>query len=193
MTGGVQGALKRRQHHPGIQQVWQAMRIMRRFSLPELVTTTTPPVAYKTAAKYVARLRRCGYVRLTQPRHLGQPGSRDQLALVRDTGPAAPIPRHQAVAVYDPNTGRNWGDGGAALAETLPVPKARPMTPPSALQLRTLRGLAEGRTLQASVPHPENNGVVYAMRSSLRLRGLIDEQDALTEAGRSLAEWSAKA
>lgn len=96
---------------PGLQQVWQAMRIMRaRFTTGDLLTTAQ--TSESAVHKYCRGLARAGFLRLVQARVSGRPGSRDVWALVRDTGPTAPIRRKDNSAVYDPNTGVVWGMDG---------------------------------------------------------------------------------
>lgn len=96
---------------PRLQQVWQAMRIMRaRFTTADLLTTADS--SESAVHKYCRALGQAGFLRLVQGRVSGRPGSRDVWALVRDTGPTAPIRRHDGRGVFDPNTGLAWGSDG---------------------------------------------------------------------------------
>lgn len=99
---------------PGLQQVWQSMRIMRaRFTTGDLLTTAE--TSESAVHKYCRGLARAGFLRLVQARVSGRPGSRDVWALVRDTGPTAPIRRKDNTAVFDPNTGTAWGMDGKPI------------------------------------------------------------------------------
>jgi hypothetical protein len=108
---------------PRLQQVWQAMRIMRgHFSVADLLRTCD--ISESAVHKYCRALARAGYLRLLWPRVSGRAGSRDIWALVRDSGPHAPIKRQDGSAVWDPNTRHAW-----PLADELPaaaVPGAAP-------------------------------------------------------------------
>ncbi|HQQ71924.1 MAG TPA: hypothetical protein PLL92_16685 [Alicycliphilus sp.] len=110
---------------PALQQVWQSMRIMRsRFTTADLLVTTTSDLS--TVHRYCRALACAGYLRRVMPRVNGRPGSRDVWALVRDSGPIAPIRRHDGSGVFDPNTGTVWGMDGQALPKPYdPMDKAR--------------------------------------------------------------------
>lgn len=100
---------------PRLQQVWQSMRIMRaRFTTADLVSTGS--ASESAVHKYCRALSRAGFLRLVQARVSGRPGSRDVWALVRDTGPKAPIRREDGTGVFDPNTGVAWGTQGLPVA-----------------------------------------------------------------------------
>ena len=86
-----------------LARVWQSMRVMRRFTTANLQATAE--AGESAVRKYLMALRQAGYVRLVQARSSGHAGSRDVWALVRDSGPAAPIRRADGSGVYDPNTG----------------------------------------------------------------------------------------
>lgn len=115
-----------RQGAPALHaKVWQAMRILRRFSARDLLTTCEG-LGARQLRHYLGMLRATGFVRLVRPNHAGVPGSTHVFALVRDTGPQAPVRGPQAGTVFDPNTGRTWGPGGAAVAQG---PTCMPGTP----------------------------------------------------------------
>jgi len=183
---GVNGTLKTRQHHPGTQQAWQAMRILRRFTVEQLVVTS-PALRYKAACRYAYRLRQCGYLVLATKRPLGQPGMRDVLQLVRNSGPLAPIPRHAAVQVFDPNTNTTWAAGGLQVDQPAPARAVLPVPPPTPAQLRAVALLAAGRDPGLALADPDNTGAVARVLTGLRLRGLVDGAGALTPAGHDLA------
>jgi hypothetical protein len=180
---GIAGCTKRSQIQPGQQQAWQAMRILRRFTLPQLLTTC-PRLAHRTARAYLARLRRCGYVVRVARRISGQPGGADSYSLVRNSGPQAPIARKATVSVFDPNTGLAWGDGGAQLDEAARVPD---LPPPTNTMRAALVLLLDGLPPQHVLPDPSNAGALAAVMKALRKRGLVDEAGALTDAGREMA------
>lgn len=135
---------------PALQRVWQSMRIMRRFTIGDLMTTSE---AGKTAVeKYVAALRKAGYLRLVHNRVNGRAGSRDVFALARDTGPLAPIRRKDNTGVFDPNTDLVWNLQGEIVRHAAPPPP--PRLPQAAREaLRQLHGhgtcKATPQTLQA--------------------------------------------
>lgn len=106
-----------RQDAPALYaKAWQAMRIMRRFAARDLLTTCEG-LGPRQLRHYLDMLRSTGYVRLVRPNRAGVPGSTHVFALVRDTGPLAPVRGPQAGTVLDVNTGRTWGPGGAAVAQ----------------------------------------------------------------------------
>lgn len=112
---------------PGLQQVWQSMRIMRGgFTVGDLLTTAQ--IGESAVHKYCRALAAAGYLRLVRARRSGHTGSRDLWALVRDSGPTAPIRRHDGTGVFDPNTGIVWGLGGQQVPKPYdPLDKVRAM------------------------------------------------------------------
>ena len=100
---------------PRQQPVWQAMRIQRRFTTRDLLTTAD--CGESQVHKYCRALAQAGFLRLHQARVSGRPGSRDVWLLVRDSGPTAPIRRHDGSGVFDPNTGVAWGMDGLPIAK----------------------------------------------------------------------------
>jgi len=108
---------------PALQRVWQSMRIMRRFTSADLMTTSE---AGETAVhKYVAALAAAGYLRLAVARVSGRPGSRDVWLLVRDSGPLAPIRRRDRTGVFDTNTQQVWSLQGQLVQCAPPPPPPR--------------------------------------------------------------------
>lgn len=182
---GVKGCVKRSQVQPGQQQAWQAMRILRRFTLPQLLTTC-PKLAHRTARHYLGRLRCCGYVERVARRLSGVPGSHDTYALRRNTGPVAPITRKGSLTMYDPNTQDVWGDGGVLVPPDEPRPAALPK--PTNTQRAWLLCLLEGRRPQMALTDEHNTGAAAAVVKGLRTRGLVDQAGALTEAGLAMAK-----
>lgn len=80
-------------------RVWTSMRIMRRFTIAELVGTAE--VSRNHAEKYVKALVAERYVRIVQAKRQGVAGGDAVYQLVRDTGPHAP--RIGKGALLDPN------------------------------------------------------------------------------------------
>lgn len=81
-------------------RIWQSMRILRRFTLPDLCATAES--GHANAKKYVIGLERSGYLRRIQERRSGYKGAYVVWMLTRDTGPQAP--RLQTDGnTYDPN------------------------------------------------------------------------------------------
>lgn len=85
----------------GRLQAWQSMRIMRRFTRDDLLTTAD--VGKSNLEKYLKALIHVDIVRVAVPRVSGRPGSRDVLQLIVNTGPKPPVPWKNG-QVYDPNT-----------------------------------------------------------------------------------------
>jgi len=69
------------------ERIWQSIRILRRFTLNDLVATAE--VTYDMARIYVALLRRAGLVSVVTP-HGNKAGSWAVYRLVRDAGPVSP-------------------------------------------------------------------------------------------------------
>ncbi len=89
-------------------RIWQSMRVLRRFTLPDLVATTG--ASRENAKKYVRGLVRAGYLRCLSPYARGRKGGHAVWMLARDTGPHAP--RLQADGqTYDPNERRVYPGG----------------------------------------------------------------------------------
>lgn len=89
-------------------RIWQSMRILRRFSLPDLVATAE--AGDNNCLKYTRGLSAAGIVRLIKPKDEGKKGGHIQWALVRDLGPKSPRLRADGTT-FDPNTGAVY-DGG---------------------------------------------------------------------------------
>jgi len=68
-------------------KMWQSMRILRRFSIPDLCRTSG--AGRENAKKFAAALERHGVVRRCAS-HDGRPGVHNVWQLVRDTGPQYP-------------------------------------------------------------------------------------------------------
>lgn len=87
------------------RQAWQSMRIMRRFTRADILTTAA--IDSSNLNKYVQALIRFGFLEVCYPRKCGVAGSSDVLKITRDTGPRPPI-MHSDQSMTDPNTGDRW-------------------------------------------------------------------------------------
>lgn len=93
--------------------LWLAMRVLLRFDLAHLVTTTE---ATRTNCQdYLTRLCRAGFVRLVSKGN-GPARRMAMYHLVRNSGPRAPITRRSG-DVYDPNTDTIYTAAGAVKAK----------------------------------------------------------------------------
>ncbi len=85
--------------------IWQAMRVLRRFTRGDL-ETTCEGIDRSSLELYLVRLRRAGYLRVVATRPKPNGGLPTNVyQLVRDTGPRAPIVWVQKQQVCDQNTG----------------------------------------------------------------------------------------
>lgn len=99
---------------PGARaRAWQSMRILRRFTQAELVITAE--IREENCKVYVRRLLAAAYLHVIMPRRGTRSGNTYQL--VRDTGPAAPIPWHNG-ETFDPNERTIYGPGGVVVVPT---------------------------------------------------------------------------
>jgi hypothetical protein len=83
-------------------RIWQSMRILRRFSLPDLVATAE--TGESNCLKYTRALTAAGILRLVKAKENGKMGGHIQWALSRDLGPKSPRLRADGTT-FDPNTG----------------------------------------------------------------------------------------
>lgn len=110
---GPRRALKRPPRVSLRQRAWNAMKILRSFTVPGLMTAAANASdgdAEENLRRYCAKLRQAGYLRLAPRREPGTaPGSNGFAiyTLVRDTGPLAPVVSPQRGAVHDFNTGED--------------------------------------------------------------------------------------
>ena len=81
-------------------RIWQSMRILRHFRLPDLVATSE--AGENNCLKYTRGLCAAGIVRVVQPKASGLKGGHIAFSLVRDLGPKAPRLRADGTT-YDPN------------------------------------------------------------------------------------------
>lgn len=80
------------------QQIWQSMRILKRFSVADLCPTTEPEASYANVQSFVSRLFKAGYLRKDGEAKRGFAGQQQTYVLKKDIGPIMPvlnIGRHQ--------------------------------------------------------------------------------------------------
>lgn len=80
---------------------WQAMRILRRFTVSDLLAVTEQTNKHSLLT-YLGQLRRAGFVRA----HYGNRGRHEptQFQLIRDSGPKPPALLKKGSVIYDLNT-----------------------------------------------------------------------------------------
>lgn len=120
-------------------KAWQAMRILRRFTLPQVEMSAE--IGESNLQRFVRALTRSGFLRLDRARQLGIPASCNVYRLVRDTGPKAPIVGNDG-CVYDENTRTLYPTApDNAGAPTRHKPGERPMntTTPDVLTPETFQ------------------------------------------------------
>ena len=86
---GIPGMVPQRPNKTGRSAVWQSMRILRRFTLPDLCRTAS--AKENNVGKFVRRLYAHGYVALQSENISGMAGSHKVWRLVRDIGPHHPM------------------------------------------------------------------------------------------------------
>jgi hypothetical protein len=97
-----------RKGNDGRVQAWQSMRIMRRFTRDDILTTT-PQIKRSNLVKFTKGLIDVGIVRVRNERLSGSPGSKEQLELVVDKGPKPPVLWKNG-QVYEPNEEMVYGE-----------------------------------------------------------------------------------
>jgi len=103
----LKGSYTMRAQHNARYRAWQSMRMLRRFSIPDLVATAE--ISNANVSKYVRRLLHAGYLRVAQEKRSGIAGGHTVYQLIRNTGPSQPRCRSNGT-LYDPNTGEVTGD-----------------------------------------------------------------------------------
>lgn len=84
----------------GRERMWQSMRILRQFTVPDLIATAS--VGQNRAYAYLGLLAADGYVKKLRPHFAGHGAPQPAVwKLMRDTGPAAP--RARRGKLFDPN------------------------------------------------------------------------------------------
>ena len=82
-------------------RIWQSMRILRRFTLPDLAATAE--AGENNCLKYTRELTAGGIVRVIKPHESGHKNGHIIWFLVRDLGPKSPRLRKDGT-LFDPNT-----------------------------------------------------------------------------------------
>ena len=75
-------------------KLWQSMRILRRFTVADLMRTIPPEtkgLSHTNAGKFVQRLAAHGYLSKVSGFRGGRPGDYQQYQLVIDNGPDYPV------------------------------------------------------------------------------------------------------
>lgn len=98
-------------------KAWQAMRILRVFTLPQLQAVCE--MKRDNAIVFVHRLRRAGYLTTRSPSSRGTPGVCAMYRLVRDSGPLCPILWNDG-RVFDRNLQYPF-DADGTTAERFPL------------------------------------------------------------------------
>jgi len=72
------------------QKMWQSMRIMKRFSIPDIMRTV-PGSTYTNVCKFFNRLEKSGYIGKVGVYVSGRSGEFQGYALLKDSGPIMPV------------------------------------------------------------------------------------------------------
>lgn len=102
MPRTANATIKKKHGNDARAQAWRSIRILRHFSIGEIVMTGN--IQYDNARRYLQRLEACGVIRLQAKNRTGHAGSFKRWHLMHDLGPRAPIVRTNG-SLYDPNSG----------------------------------------------------------------------------------------
>jgi len=105
---GVKGQVRTVSRAKAQTRAWQSMRILRIFTLPQIVITAE--ISHNNLRKYARKLERAGYLHRLPHLNVGRPGSHIRYRLVQDSGPLAPMPRKWSDEVYDQNLKQVFGE-----------------------------------------------------------------------------------
>ena len=87
---GIKGMTVHKPRRTAVRRkVWQSMRILRRFTIPDLCRTSG--ASSSNIRKFIRRLAEHGYVAIQEPNVSGRTGSYHGWRLVKDTGPDYPM------------------------------------------------------------------------------------------------------
>lgn len=120
LTSGPNGPLMRprvNKQNTFRARCWRAMRLRGKFTLSDLVALASQDEggARTNATRYVRLLTQAGYLRELR-REKGDALTSNgfkRWSLIRNTGPAAPVPKTDGSEVWDPNTEQVYAcDGG---------------------------------------------------------------------------------
>lgn len=95
----------------GTEQLWRAMRVLKRFTAQELAmsaSTQSHPVSLAQAKDYCKHLTKAAYLRVTVQ---GRGGKPSHFLLAKVTGPLPPMVQ-RVKRVFDPNLGKVVHEGG---------------------------------------------------------------------------------
>ncbi|HYW03586.1 MAG TPA: hypothetical protein VFA86_06540 [Gammaproteobacteria bacterium] len=87
-------------------RIWQSMRVLRRFDVPQLMATAE--ASRNNVGRFVLGLRRAGVIRVVRQHCNGHAGDCAVYQLVRNLGPHAPRVRIDGTC-WDPNGQRFIG------------------------------------------------------------------------------------
>jgi hypothetical protein len=82
------------------------MRILRRFTIPEVAATAE--IGVSNITQYTKALVGSGHLRVARAKQDGRAGGHVVYAMARNTGPLQPVLRVDGT-VYDANTGDTYG------------------------------------------------------------------------------------
>ncbi|GAP66296.1 hypothetical protein MBSD_n1600 [Mizugakiibacter sediminis] len=97
--------LRQRARKKRRQRLWQAMRIMRQFTVRELMAACEVEER-RTVQAYLSLLRRAGFLRVVHADGARHEPSRYHL--IRDSGPHGPSVIHRGRTVWDLNTDKEY-------------------------------------------------------------------------------------
>lgn len=103
---GIVGQHRKRATLKARAQAWQSMRIMRTFTIPDILATAD--IGEHNLRRFILRLERAGYLARVKSNNNGQAGSRTIYRLARNSGPKVPVLWNDG-GVYDPNLDRIFG------------------------------------------------------------------------------------
>lgn len=83
------------------QRAWNAMRVLKTFTVPELEVSANGKE--RNLRTYLQALYQAGYVRQERAKQNGKDGGGAVWRLVEKTGPFTPIVRRDKSGIYDPN------------------------------------------------------------------------------------------
>ncbi|MEJ1402533.1 MAG: hypothetical protein RPU61_03315 [Candidatus Sedimenticola sp. (ex Thyasira tokunagai)] len=89
-------------------RAWQSMRILRQFTIPDLMGTAD--MGKDNARRYIRGLVLAGYLIVSRKKRNGHKGGHEVYRLVRDTGPRAPRLQTDG-RTYDPNEQKTYNGG----------------------------------------------------------------------------------
>jgi len=87
---GVKGMKRASSPRSARQQMWQTIRIKRRFDIRDLLVTV-PGAKHDNARKLLLLLERDGYIAKLPGYVKGRPGNYQAYRLVKDAGPVCPV------------------------------------------------------------------------------------------------------